>query len=289
LPHGLVSAAPGEFAVVAEVPNPGTAPPDARANLAQPTDLLPGPDGGIIVVSESAPSIFTWITRSGELKPYIANPFPAYTGPSGAVSAYQDSPTSAIIITDTGQIARISANKATRLAQLPTKGNADILSSLNGSLLIQQENTTYRMSLNGNTSELHKVTTEGLPKGYSLAAISPNGSTHYATNQRRVISLDRKGGVRWSAKLEDDGYIMSVIADHTGGVWAGDNLGGLFHIRSNGKVTAASAPGGLARNCFADSDLPPIGEVYSMLLLKNQIYIADKRCDRVTSYGIQDF
>jgi hypothetical protein len=285
LPQGLATAPPGKFAVVAEVPNPGTAAPDKRNYLAQPADLLPGPDGGIVAVSESAPSIFTWITRSGELKPYIASPFPAYTGPSGAVSAYQDSPRSAIIITDTGEIARVSGNNATHIAQLPAKGNADILAALNTSLLIQQENNTYRLELKGSAAALRKVTIPGVPNSYSLGAISRDGSIQFATNGRTVIAVD-SGRIAWRANIEEDGVITSVISDGASGAWVGDNKGGLFHAQPGGRVIPISAPGGFARSCLSGPGIPPIGEVYSMLLLKDQLYIADKRCDRITSFGV---
>lgn len=287
LPQGLVTAPPGKFVVVAQVPNPGTAAPDKRNYLAQPADLLPGPDGGIVAVSETAPSIFTWITRSGELKPYIASPFPAYTGPSSAVSAYQDSPTSAIIVTDTGEVARVSGNNATHIAQLPAKGNADILGELNGSLLIQQKNNTYHLELKKPATALRKAAIPGMPKNYILAAISQDGSTQFATNGRAITAI--KGGeIAWSASIEKGGTITSVISDGAEGIWAGDNIGGLFHAQPGKRVTSVSAPGGFARSCRSGPGIPPIGEVYSMLALKDQLYIADKRCDRIVSFGLRN-
>jgi hypothetical protein len=289
LPQGFVKAKPGKFAIVAEAPPAGSTTPDARGYLTEPAAVLPAPDGGIVVVSQRTPLIFTWITKLGYLRPYITNAPPTYSddsSPGGAISAYQDSPSSVVIVTDHGEIARIIGNHATRLAQLPIKGNGAILAAVSGSLLIQQENTTYQVKLDARASVANPIKIKGVDKGYAVKAISRDASTYFTTDGNSIREVDKSGKRRWTATIEKDRSITSITPDGTGGAWIGDAKGGLFHAGKDGVVTQVTSAGTAARSCMSGEHTPPISEVYSMLLRADQIYITDKHCDRVTAFGL---
>jgi hypothetical protein len=288
-PDAFKTVPAGGYRVVAAVPAPG-ATTDERARLLAPVQVLPAPDGGLVVVTQNDISTLTTITRDGSLKPYLLDSFPKYadgTSPAAPTSAYVENDKSLVLTTRTGEIVRMTNTSVRRLGTLPQHTGATLITNPKGGIFIQQGNKSYRAAIQAAKVTVTSFTVKGTPKSFALQAFSDDGNRTFSSDGKSVIAVSTTNKTVFNKVIKRDGSVSSIISDEHGGAWAGDNEGGITHISADGAVSQFNESNAIADDCTSQHGRAPLGAVYSMLLRGSQLYAVDKQCNRIVAFGLQ--
>jgi hypothetical protein len=288
LPSGFVTASPGGFSILASAPMPGGAP-DEREGLRAPVGILPAADGGLIVVTQNHVSAFTWITNTGQLRPYFSRNALRYsdgTSPAAAVSAYRIGPTTILMTTADGELVRITTENTKQIGQLPTHTDAAFIGGSQQELFLQQNKKIYHGRLDGDTTQLQPYRLAPVQPDFTARAMTPDGRTFLADDGRFVVAISRQGKVVLRADIGRGHDISSVISDNNGGAWVGTSRGGIVHLLPNGKTSDLVGENALPHDCLAQPRSSPIGSASAMLLRDGQLYVADTQCDTIAVFGV---
>lgn len=288
------SAAPGRLAVVAEAGRPGDPDLDRRSRLSEIKELLPAPDGGLLVVSHKDDRIFTEITPGGRLKGFLLNHEARFTDGtvfSGAMTALLYPDGSALVVNDAGVLARIaSAGEAVRLGTVPNVNGSSAPHFLRGAEAprLQVGDLLFQVSTRGDRASFSKVSTGKVPDGFALSVVSADGKSLFADNGKdRVVRLEPSGKTLATYRVEANGGVTSTSPGGQNDAWVGMVDGTIFHLLSNGRTEKVAWGGTTCPHAFdADPGSGSISDADVLLEKSGQVYISDPGCRRIVALGI---
>lgn len=287
-PDAFKPAPAGSYRIVAAVPLPG-ATTDERARLRAPVAMLPAPDGGLIVVTQNDISTFTEITKNGDLKPYLLDSLPRYANgrsPAAPTAAYVESGESLILITRIGEIVRMTDRSVRRLGMLPKHTGATLITNPKGGAIVQQGNQSYRAKFLTDKATVTPFAFKGVPSSFALQTFSNDGATAFFSDGEFVLATSASGKSIFKKSIRPDGSISSMIPDERDGAWIGDDDGGITHISANGGASQVNESNAVVGDCTSRQGRAPLGAVYSMLRRGSQLYVADKQCNIIATFGL---
>lgn len=295
VPTTTVSARPGQLALVAEAGRPGDADLDKRSRLSEIKELLPSPEGGLIVVSHKDDRIFSEVTPAGQVKGFLLQhgaKLPDGTVFAGAMTALLNSDGSALVINESGMLARVTgAGQATDLGTIPKDGGTGsphLLRDKKGVPILELAGSAYRIKLVDEKASFSKMSIKSPPAGFTYSALSPDGKDSYADDGKdRVVRLNSAGRITSTYHVQANGGIASLSPGEANSAWVGMTDGSVFHLSVDGRTEMVARGGATCSHAFNSSPTSgSISDADVLVAIATQVYVSDPGCRRIVALGI---